>query len=112
MPDEPAEDFGTASAAMRELGEQVKSGHFIPFEHLPDASVVIHPHDDGSVDTLAMKHEEDVMVQRTDPNGFVVWTRKGVTLEEALHALSELPDPGQPGAPVVAKIRRPLDADM
>lgn len=107
MSDQPAEDFGTASNAMRKLGEGIRSGHYIPFDHLPDASVVIHPHDDGSVDLLAMKHEEDVMVQRTDPNGFVVWTRKDVTLEEALKALSELPDPGQPGAPTAAKILPP-----
>jgi hypothetical protein len=116
MPDKPVSDDAVPppSDAMRELGQLISSGHFVVLDNTRDALVCVHAHDDGSVDTLGIVHEDDAGLERTDPEGFAVWRLEHATLAEVLKALSALPDPNQPGAPTVRipQSRRPIDSDM
>jgi hypothetical protein len=116
MSETPGEDdFPPPSEAMRELGELITTGLYRVLDHTPDATFVcIRAHDDGSVDTIGIRHEDDVMVQRTNPLGFTVWEMESVTLATALKGLRELPAPDQPGAPTLKlpQSRRPLDSEM
>jgi hypothetical protein len=52
----------------------------------------------GWSDAIAIKSLTDTRAFRLDPAGGEVWTREG-SLIDVTDVLTELPDPGQPGAP-------------
>jgi hypothetical protein len=88
--------------SLRAFADLVNSGGWFPLPGPPNQVIRMHPWPDGSVDTLVMLGEDQVLIDRTNPVGQPVWRANG-TVTEVIAAYHEVPPPfalDAPGEPL------------